>query len=25
MVMEFARRIVHIRDGQIERDEVKHG
>jgi putative ABC transport system ATP-binding protein len=23
MVMEFARRIVHIRDGQIERDEVK--
>jgi putative ABC transport system ATP-binding protein len=25
MVMDFARRIVHIRDGQIERDEVKHG
>jgi putative ABC transport system ATP-binding protein len=25
MVMEFARRIVHIRDGQIEYDEVKHG
>ncbi|MDR1909355.1 MAG: ABC transporter ATP-binding protein [Spirochaetaceae bacterium] len=23
MVMEFARRIVHIRDGQVERDEVK--
>ncbi|MDR2517884.1 MAG: ABC transporter ATP-binding protein [Spirochaetaceae bacterium] len=23
MVMEFARRIVHIRDGQIEREEVK--
>jgi putative ABC transport system ATP-binding protein len=23
MVMDFARRIVHIRDGQIERDEVK--
>jgi putative ABC transport system ATP-binding protein len=25
MVMDFARRIVHIRDGQIENDEVKHG
>jgi putative ABC transport system ATP-binding protein len=25
MVMEFARRVVHIRDGQIEHDEVKHG
>jgi putative ABC transport system ATP-binding protein len=25
MVMEFARRIVHIRDGQVENDEVKHG
>jgi putative ABC transport system ATP-binding protein len=23
MVMEFARRIIHIRDGQIESDEVK--
>jgi putative ABC transport system ATP-binding protein len=23
MVMEFARRIVHIRDGQVENDEVK--
>jgi putative ABC transport system ATP-binding protein len=23
MVMDFARRIVHIRDGQVERDEVK--
>ncbi|MDR1351807.1 MAG: ABC transporter ATP-binding protein [Treponema sp.] len=23
MVMEFARRIVHIRDGQVEKDEVK--
>jgi putative ABC transport system ATP-binding protein len=23
MVMDYARRIVHIRDGQIERDEVK--
>jgi putative ABC transport system ATP-binding protein len=23
MVMDFARRIVHIRDGQIEQDEVK--
>jgi putative ABC transport system ATP-binding protein len=25
MVMEFARRVVHNRDGQIEHDEVKHG
>lgn len=23
MVMEFARRIVHIRDGQVEREELK--
>ena len=23
MVMEFARRIVHIRDGQVDRDELK--
>ncbi|MDR1256670.1 MAG: ABC transporter ATP-binding protein, partial [Spirochaetaceae bacterium] len=25
MVMDFARRLVHIRDGQIENDEVKGG
>jgi putative ABC transport system ATP-binding protein len=25
MVMEFARRLVHIRDGKIDRDEIKGG